>query len=52
MFESVLEPFKNTMMCIQHYRLPARKLEQIKKGKFNLGCVCRREKRLVKNALK
>lgn len=43
---------KTQMMCIPCYVLQVGKLEQIKKGKFNLECVCRRERRLIKNAVK
>lgn len=43
---------KTQMMCLLCYVLQVGKLEQIRKGKFNLGYVCRREKRLIKNAVK
>ena len=40
------------MICLPHDGPRIGKLEQIKKEKFNLGCMQRREKGLIKNAAK
>lgn len=51
-FKYVYKPFKTQMVCLPHDRPQVGKLEQIKKEKFNLGCMQRREKGLIKNAAK
>lgn len=49
---STKHAFKTQMICLPHDRPRVGELEQIKKEKFNLGCMQRREKGLIKNAAK